>query len=61
MVLLGSPDLIRERTLDVIRKAGPTGHIMNLGHGIHQTTPESNVQVYFETVRQSAQLLAARA
>jgi uroporphyrinogen decarboxylase len=54
MVLLGSPDLIRERTLDVIRKAGPTGHIMNLGHGIHQTTPESNVQVYFETVRQSA-------
>ncbi len=57
MVLLGSPDLIRQRTLDVLRKAGPTGHIMNLGHGIHQTTPESNVHIFFETVRQSPDLL----
>lgn len=59
LVLLGSPDLIRERTLDVIRKAGPIGHIMNLGHGIHQTTPESNVRHFFETVRQSKDLLAS--
>ncbi len=61
MVLLGSPELIRERTLDVIRKAGPTGHIMNLGHGIHQTTPEAHVHHFFDTVRQAADLLTAGA
>ncbi|WP_017325001.1 uroporphyrinogen decarboxylase [Synechococcus sp. PCC 7336] len=51
MVLLGSKALIRDRTLDIIRKAGPTGHIMNLGHGIHRTTPEENVRYFFETVQ----------
>ncbi|MFQ3612891.1 MAG: uroporphyrinogen decarboxylase [Cyanobacteriota bacterium] len=59
MVLLGSPQLIRQRTLEVIQKAGPQGHIMNLGHGIHQTTPEANVHHFFETVRHSAELLKA--
>ncbi|MDX2273695.1 MAG: uroporphyrinogen decarboxylase [Cyanobacteriota bacterium] len=57
MVLLGSPDQIRQRTLEVIRKAGRRGHIMNLGHGIHHTTPEAHVHVYFDTVRQAAELL----
>jgi uroporphyrinogen decarboxylase len=59
MVLLGSPEFIRQRTLEVIRKAGSRGHIMNLGHGIHQSTPEANVHYFFETVRQSAELLKA--
>ncbi len=57
MVLLGSPELIKASTLEVIRKAGPQGHIMNLGHGIHQTTPESNVHHFFDVVRQSRDLL----
>ena len=30
-VLLSNPELIEERTLAVIKEAGPTGHIMNLG------------------------------
>ena len=60
MVLLGSPEVIRKRTLEVIRKAGCRGHIMNLGHGIHHTTPEENVMVYFETVRNAATLLPAQ-
>ena len=51
-VLLGSKDVIRERTLDVINKAGRTGHIMNLGHGVMPMTPEENVAHYFETVQQ---------
>jgi uroporphyrinogen decarboxylase len=51
MVLLGDRQTIRDRTLDVMRKAGPTGHIMNLGHGIHRTTPEDNVQFFFDTVK----------
>jgi uroporphyrinogen decarboxylase len=59
MVLLGSPEFIRQRTLEVIRKAGSRGHIMNLGHGIHPSTPEANVHYFFETVRQSAELLKA--
>ncbi|MEN9206353.1 MAG: uroporphyrinogen decarboxylase [Thermostichales cyanobacterium BF4_bins_65] len=57
MVLLGSPAFIQERTLEVICKAGSRGHIMNLGHGIHHTTPEENVHVFFETVRNAASLL----
>jgi uroporphyrinogen decarboxylase len=52
MVLLGSPDLIRQRTQAIIRKAGPTKHIMNLGHGIHHTTPEENVHHFFAAVRE---------
>jgi len=59
MVLLGSPEFIRRRTLEVIQKAGSRGHIMNLGHGIHPSTPEANVHHFFETVRQSAELLKA--
>jgi len=52
-VLLGTPELIRQRTLDTIRKAGNKGHIMNLGQGILNTTPEGNVAHFFETVQAS--------
>ncbi len=61
MVLLGSPQLIQQRTLEIIQKAGSRGHIMNLGHGIHHTTPEANVHHFFETVRRSPELLNALA
>jgi uroporphyrinogen decarboxylase len=50
-VLFGSQDYIRDRILDVVNKAGKTGHIMNLGHGILSTTPEENAQFFFETVK----------
>jgi len=50
-VLFGPQDLIRTRILDVIEKAGPTGHIMNLGHGILQSTPEENARFFFDTVK----------
>jgi uroporphyrinogen decarboxylase len=33
-VLFGSKELIRDRILDTIKKAGNRGHILNLGHGI---------------------------
>jgi uroporphyrinogen decarboxylase len=55
-VLLGTHDLIQQRTLEVIRKAGKKGHIMNLGQGILHTTPEENVAFFFETVRQTSYL-----
>jgi uroporphyrinogen decarboxylase len=33
------PDEIRRRVFEILRKAGPVGHIFNLGHGV---TPETN-------------------
>lgn len=50
-ILLGNKDLITERTLDTIAKAGRTGHICNLGHGVYPKTPEENVAHFFKTVQ----------
>ena len=36
---------------DVVEKAGPTGHILNLGHGVLVGTPEENVKVFFDTAK----------
>jgi uroporphyrinogen decarboxylase len=60
-VLFGSQDFIRERILDTIRKAGPRGHILNLGHGVLVGTPEDNVRFFFETAKQADKLLAVHA
>ncbi len=54
--LFGSHDFIRERILDTIRKAGDRGHILNLGHGVLQNTPEENVAFFFETAKQADKL-----
>lgn len=56
-VLFGSKEFIRDRILDTVRKAGNSGHILNLGHGVLQNTPEENVAFFFETVKQSNYLL----
>ena len=32
-----------EKVQDTIKKAGNTKHVMNLGHGVMQGTPEENV------------------
>jgi uroporphyrinogen decarboxylase len=51
-VLFGDKELIRDRILDTVSKAGNRGHILNLGHGVLQNTPEENVAFFFETVKQ---------
>ena len=56
-ILFGSHQVIRDRILDTIRKAGRGGHILNLGHGVLVGTPEDNVRVFFETAKQADQLL----
>lgn len=56
-VLFGSKELIRDRILETIRKAGNRGHILNLGHGVLQKTPEENVAYFFETAKQADKLL----
>jgi len=50
-ILLSNHDTIKERTEEILRKAGPTGHVMNLGHGIEASTPEENAACFIETVR----------
>jgi len=57
-VLFGSKEFIRDRIIDTIKKAGPRGHILNLGHGILPTTPEENAAYFFETAKQADRLLA---
>ena len=49
--LHGDPEFIREKTRDVIRKAGPEGHVLNLGHGIDKHTPVENAKVFVETAK----------
>ncbi len=58
-VLFGPKEMIRDRILDTIRKAGNKGHILNLGHGILPKTPEENAAYFFETAKQAHQLLTA--
>jgi uroporphyrinogen decarboxylase len=58
-VLFGSQEFIRDRILDTIRKAGNSGHILNLGHGVLVGTPEDNVRFFFETAKQADRLLVS--
>ncbi len=54
-VLLGPPDLVRERARDVLRRAGGRpGHIFNLGHGVLPETPVESLQALIETVHEWA-------
>jgi len=52
-VLLGPPELVRERAQDILRRAGGRpGHIFNLGHGVLPSTPLENLQLLIETVHE---------
>jgi uroporphyrinogen decarboxylase len=52
-VLLGPPELVRDRARDVLRRAaGRPGHIFNLGHGVLPSTPLENLQLLVETVHE---------
>ena len=47
-LLFGTPEAIRSRIVDVVKKAKGRRHILNLGHGILPGTPENNAKVFFE-------------
>jgi len=49
-VLLGSTEAIKSRAADIIRRAGPTGHIFNLGHGILPDTPPDHARYLIDAV-----------
>ena len=47
-LLFGTPEAIRDRIDDCVRKARGRRHILNLGHGILPGTPEENGRAFFE-------------
>jgi uroporphyrinogen decarboxylase len=50
-VLLGPPDLVRDRARDVLRRSGGRpGHIFNLGHGVLPDTPIDNLKLLVDFV-----------
>ncbi|QEY31410.1 uroporphyrinogen decarboxylase [Synechococcus sp. RSCCF101] len=60
-LLFGTPEAIRERICDTVRKARGRRHILNLGHGILPGTPEENARVFFEAGKSVNDLLGATA
>ena len=50
-VLFGSKEFISKRIFDTVQKAGNSGHVLNLGHGIKVGTPEENVAHFFEVAK----------
>jgi uroporphyrinogen decarboxylase len=60
-LLFGTPEAIRDRILDTVRKARGRRHILNLGHGILPGTPEDNARVFFEVGKNVADLLGVAA
>ncbi|KXZ54347.1 hypothetical protein GPECTOR_5g429 [Gonium pectorale] len=56
MVLFGPEERIQAEVERCLRAAGPRGHILNVGHGVVQGTPESSVALFCELARQSGAL-----
>lgn len=52
IALFAPPDEIRRQVHSVIEKAGPTGHVFNLGHGITPKTPLSGVEAAVRAVQE---------
>jgi uroporphyrinogen decarboxylase len=50
-LLFGSQETIRKRTKAIIEAAGPSGHILNLGHGVNKNTPVESVETFVETAK----------
>jgi len=50
-ILFGSQESIKERAEEILKKAGPKGHVMNLGHGIVAATSEENADFFIQTVK----------
>ena len=59
MVLFGPEAEIREAVTRCLVEAGPHHHILNVGHGVIEGTPEESVGLFCELARQSADILAA--
>jgi uroporphyrinogen decarboxylase len=49
--LFHPPDVIRARVSEILDKAGPLGHVFNLGHGVLPETNPEHVRAMVEAVR----------
>ena len=49
--LLGDPDFVAERTRELIDRAGSSGHILNLGHGVDRRTDPLAVEAFVRTAK----------
>lgn len=58
MVLFGTEDVIRENVTRCLQQAGKHHHILNVGHGVVQGTPEENVGYFCRLARESASILS---
>lgn len=54
MVLFGTESEIRKAFTDCCDAAGPQHHILNVGHGVVQGTPEENVKLLVQLARESS-------
>lgn len=59
MILFGPEAAIEAEVTRVLREAGPRGHILNVGHGVVQGTPEEAVGLFCDLARRSGELFAA--
>lgn len=50
-VLFAPLESVESAVRECCAKAGPTGHILNLGHGVLVGTPEEAVAKFFDTAR----------
>ena len=53
MVLFGSEATIRHAVQRQLAQAGGSRHILNVGHGVVQGTPEENVGLFCQLARES--------
>lgn len=51
MVLFGPDEVIKERTLEILKQGGGYKHIVNLGHGIDAKTSEAKAKFFIDTVK----------
>lgn len=49
-LLFANPEIIRERTQEILKTVGNRPHIMNLGHGVLPDTPLDGVRTFVDTI-----------
>lgn len=60
MVLFGPQEAIHAAVTKCLLEAGPRHHILNVGHGVIEGTPEENVGYFCHLARESAAILAGK-
>lgn len=54
MILFGNEDTIRAAVEQNLTDAGDHHHILNVGHGVIQGTPEDSVKLFCQLARESS-------